>query len=84
MANTAGPKGYTRKPYQQPRGADNSLDSYRDRVFLGKSPVERAGPKRFINKFDKKQEGMLTFGEYRNGDYITGRIHMKDLPKSTD
>ena len=79
MANRAGPKGYTRKPYQQPRNADNSLDSYRDRVLLGKSPVERAGPKRFINKFDKEQEGMLSFGEYVNGDYITGRIHRSKL-----
>ena len=24
MANTAGPKGYTRKPYQQPRKSKNS------------------------------------------------------------
>jgi len=81
--------------YQQPRKSQNSdsslfeepynkynrVDSYRDRAGYKKSPVKKTGPRGFVNKFDKKEEGMLSFGEYVNGDYITGRIHTNKLKK---
>ena len=67
--------------FEEPYNKYNRVDSYRDRAGLGKSPVKKAGPKRFINKFDKKEEGMLSFGEYVNGDYITGRIHRNKLKR---